>query len=58
MGRKVFDIFMIAVCVTMIVLALTRPLDTMRRTLVIGASIFIGSRRVFSLINRSSGADD
>jgi hypothetical protein len=53
MGRKVFDIFMVAVCATMIVLALTRPLDTVRRTLVIAASVFVGARRAISLVNRS-----
>jgi len=52
MGRKLFDLFMVAVCATMIVLALTRPLDTVRRTLVVAASVFVGARRVVSLIRR------
>ena len=51
-GRKLFDWFMLAVCVALVVLALTRPLDTMRRTLITGASVFIGVRRAASLLSR------
>ncbi len=54
MGRKVFDWFMLAVCVALIVLAVTRPLDATRRALVIGASLFIGVRRAIHLVNADS----
>ena len=55
MARTIFDWFMLGVCVTVIVLAVTRPLDPMRRTLMIGASVIIGVRRGASLLDRSGG---
>jgi hypothetical protein len=55
MRRTIFDWFMIAVCAVIIVMAIIRPLDPMRRTLMIGASVVIGVRRGASLWNTGGG---
>ena len=55
MGRTILDWFLIGVCIVMVVLSLTRPIDSMRRTLIIASSVFIGVRRGIDLINRSGG---
>ena len=53
MGRAVFDWVMIGLCVAIVVLSLTRPIDPTRRTLIIVASVYIGLRRGISLLNRT-----
>jgi len=55
MGRTILDWFMVAVCVAIIVMAIIRPIDPFRRTLMIGASVVIGFRRGASLLDRSAG---
>ncbi len=55
MGRTIFDWFMLVVCAVIIAMAIIRPLDPVRRTLMIGASVIIGVRRGASLFNKSSG---
>jgi hypothetical protein len=55
MARTVFDLLMLVVCATIIILALTRPLDPVRTTVIIGASIIIGLRRGVLLFNRERG---
>jgi len=52
MGRTIFDWFIVTVCVAVIVVAVVRPIDPTRRILMIGASVFIGTRRVASLLER------
>lgn len=56
--RHALDFVLIAVCVALIVTAAMGVggfADPTRRTLVIVASLFIGVRRVLSVINRWGG---